>query len=109
MFLKEEEYSRAVIIKLKKTKIGIRKNGVWARVNETLKTGDVLDICLEELTYSENIIPKECALDILYEDEDILVVNKPYDTPIHPSLNNYDNTLANGVMYYYHEQDKPSL
>lgn len=107
MFLKEEEYSRAVIIKLKKTKIGIRKNGVWARVNETLKTGDVLDICLEEQTYSENITPKECVLDILYEDEDILVVNKPYDTPIHPSLNNYDNTLANGVMYYYHKQDKP--
>ena len=106
MFLKEEEYSRAAIIKLKKTKIGVRKNGVWARVNEILQAGDILDICLEEETYSKNIIPKECALDILYEDEDILVVNKPYDTPIHPSLNNYDNTLANGVMYYYHQQGK---
>lgn len=45
-------------------------------------------------------------LDILYEDEDLLVINKPYDTPIHPSVNNYDNTLANGVMHYYKEQNK---
>lgn len=107
MFLKEKEYSRAVIIELKKTRTGIRKNGVWAGVNEPVKAGDVLDICLEEQGSSENIIPKKCVLDILYEDEDILVVNKPYDTPIHPSVNNYDNTLANSVMYYYHQQDRP--
>ena len=43
-------------------------------------------------------------LDILYEDEDILVVNKPSDTPIHPSQGNYDNSLANGVKYYYEQQ-----
>lgn len=109
MFLKEKEYSRAVLIELKKTKTGIRKNGVWAGVNETVKTGDIIDICLTEEGSSENIIPKECALDILYEDEDILVVNKPYDTPIHPSVNNYDNTLANGIAYYYHQQDKPYI
>ena len=107
MFLKEKEYSRAVIIELKKTKTGIRKNGVWAGVNEIIKTGDILDICLSEQETSENIVPRECTFDILYEDEDILVVNKPYDTPIHPSVNNYDNTLANGIMYYYKEQNKP--
>lgn len=106
-FLKEREYSRAVIIVLKKTQIGIRKNGEWANVNETLKTGDVLDICLQEEATSENMISKECPFTILYEDEDILVVNKPYDTPIHPSVNNYDNTLANGVIHYYEQQQKP--
>lgn len=106
-FLKEKEYSRAVLIELKKTKTGIRKNGVWACVNEIVKTGDIIDICLTEQESSENIIPTKCALDILYEDEDILVVNKPYDTPIHPSVNHYDNTLANGVIYYYHQQDMP--
>lgn len=106
MFLKEKQYSRAVIIQLKKTKTGIRKNGLWACVNEILVAGDSLDICLEELTCSQNIVPRECVLDIIYEDADILVVNKPYDTPIHPTLNNYDNTLANGVMHYYHQQGK---
>lgn len=107
MFLKEKEYSRAVLIELKKTRTGIRKNGVWAGVNERVKTGDRLDICLIEQSASENIVPKKCELDILYEDEDILVINKPYDTPIHPSVNNYDNTLANGVINYYREQHQP--
>lgn len=107
MFLKEKEYSRGILIELKKTETGIRKNGVWAGVNEIVKAGDILDICLVEENSSENIVPKQCDLEILYEDEDILVLNKPYDTPIHPSINNYDNTLANGVVHYYKAQDKP--
>nr|WP_302596819.1 RluA family pseudouridine synthase [uncultured Cellulosilyticum sp.] len=107
MFLKAKEYSRGILIELKKTKTGIRKNGVWAGVNEIIKAGDVLDICLTEESSSENIVPKQYDLDILYEDEDILVLNKPHDTPIHPSINNYDNTLANGVVYYYKDQEKP--
>lgn len=109
MFLKEKEYSRAVIIELKKTKTGIQKNGTWAGVNEILNTGDILEICLTEQGASENIVPRELQLDILYEDEDILVVNKPYDTPIHPSVNNYNNTLANGVVHYYQQQNKPYI
>lgn len=109
MFLKEKEYSRAVIIELKKTKTGIQKNGTWAGVNEILNTGDILEICLTEQGASENIVPKELQLDILYEDEDILVVNKPYDTPIHPSVNNYNNTLANGVVHYYQQKNKPYI
>lgn len=106
-FLKEREYSRAVIIALKKTKIGIQKNGTWACVNEILRTGDLLEICLIEEDSSLNIVPRQCALDVLYEDEDILVVSKPYDTPIHPSVNNYENTLANGVMHYFKQQGMP--
>lgn len=107
LFLREKGYSRAAIIKLKEKKTGIQKNGVWARVIDSLATGDRLDIVLEELVSSDNIVPKERPLDILYEDEDILVLNKPYGTPIHPTLNNYDNTLANGVMHYYKIQNKP--
>ena len=106
MFLKEKGYSRAILIELKKTQIGIRKNGVWAGVNEILNAGDLLDICLIQEKVSENIVPTKCKLDILYEDEDILAINKPYDTPIHPSINHYDHTLANGVVYYYKEQGK---
>ena len=107
MFLKEKEYSRGVIIELKKTTTGITKNGVWATVNEVLQTGDILDICLVEETVSENIVPVDGQLEVLYEDEDLLVVNKPYDMPIHPSVNNYDNTLANYVAYYYKQQNRP--
>jgi 23S rRNA pseudouridine1911/1915/1917 synthase len=100
IFLREKEFSRGVLIQLKKEETGIIKNGVHAGVNEKLYTGDLLEVCLTEEIYSEKIVPKECVLDILYEDEDLLVVNKPYDMPIHPSIHNYENTLANGVMYY---------
>lgn len=101
MFLKEKGYTRAIIIDLKKTELGIRKNGVWAYVNEKVYTGDVIETCLQELESSANIIPTEGNLDIVFEDEDILIVNKPSDTPIHPSINNYNNTLANMVAYYF--------
>lgn len=106
-FLKEKEYSRAVLVELKKKKTGITKNNEWACVNELLHSGDVLDICLEESESSDQILPVESNLDILYEDEDILILNKASDTPIHPSVNNYDNTLANQVSYYYKMQNKP--
>ena len=46
----------------------------------------------------------QLPLDILYEDEDILVLNKPADMPVHPSAGNYENTLANGVAWYYKQQ-----
>lgn len=108
-FLKEKGYSRSVLIALKKDEIGIRKNGTWAGVNEKLAVGDTLAICLTEEAPSENIVSVEGKLDILYEDEDLLVLNKPYDTPIHPSVNNYDNTLANRVVYYYEQKDTPHV
>ena len=53
-----------------------------------------------------SIIPVPLPLDILYEDEDILVLNKPADMPVHPSAGNYENTLANGVAWYYKQQGK---
>ena len=42
-----------------------------------------------------------------YEDDDIIVINKPFDMPAHPSAGNHDNTLANALMYYYGSQNKP--
>lgn len=106
MFLKEREYSRGVIIELKKSETGIRKNDQWVYVNEPLEDGDLLEICLTEEESSDKIIPIARDLDILYEDEDLLIVNKPHNTPVHPSINNYENTLANGVVHYYQKQNK---
>lgn len=103
-FLRAHGYSRHVIIHLKKTKNGITVNGEWAYVRTLLSHGDFLTILLEEDTSSEHILPMPIPFAIAYEDEDILVVNKPADTPIHPSQNNYDNTLANGIAWYYGRQ-----
>ena len=89
---------------MKRTENGLLLNGKWGRVRDILHTGDMLTINLIETESSENIIPTNLPLDIVYEDEDILIVNKPADMPIHPSQGNYDNTLANAVAYYYQQK-----
>ena len=103
-FLKHKNYSSQIITHLKRTENGILLNGEWGRVRDILHTGDMLIINLIETESSENIIPTNLPLDIVYEDEDILIINKPADMPIHPSQGNYDNTLANAVAYYYQQK-----
>lgn len=104
LFLKSRGYSSQIITHLKRTENGILLNGVWGRVRDILHTGDTLTIQLIETESSENIVPTKLPLHIVYEDEDILVINKSADTPIHPSQGNYDNTLANAVAYYYQQK-----
>lgn len=79
---------------------GILLNGNKEFVIKKVKTGDFLKITLPQ-EKSENIVPNDIPLDIIYEDEDILAVNKPADMPTHPSIRHYEGTLANGVMHYY--------
>lgn len=105
-FLKHKNYSSQVITHLKRTENGLLLNGKWGRVRDILHTGDMLTINLIETESSENIIPTNLPLDIVHEDEDILVVNKAANTPIHPSQGNYDNTLANAVAYYYQQKNE---
>lgn len=105
-FLKKRGYSHQILVQLKKTENGILVNGEWAYVKTVLNTDDKLEIHLKEHASSEHIVPVKLPLCIVYEDEDILVVNKPADMPIHPSINNYENTLANAVAYYYQQQGK---
>ena len=103
-FLKDKGFSHAVIVQLKKTKEGIQKNGTWAYVNELLSCGDTLFVHWEEESLSQNIVPVDLPFPVIYEDEDLLVVNKPADMPIHPSMNNYENTLANAAMHYFKQK-----
>lgn len=103
-FLKKKGYSRHILTHIKRTERGIVKNGEWAYISQGLHLGDVLEVLILEEESSQQIVPVPMELHIVYEDEDILVVNKPADTPIHPSIHNYENTLANGVAYYYAQQ-----
>lgn len=92
--------STNLIKDLKKYKEGIQVNGEHKRVVDLVAKGDILKITIRD-TVSENIVPTDIPLDIVYEDEDVLVINKPSNMPTHPSMVNYENSLANGVMYYY--------
>lgn len=103
-FLKSRGYSHAVIVSLKKTPEGILKNGVWARAHDPLLPGDCLQVRIVEDSSSDHIVPRPLPFPVVYEDEDLLVVNKPADMPIHPSQGNCENTLANAAAWYFKEK-----
>lgn len=106
-FLRTRGCSHHVLTHLKRTECGISKNGIWAYTNQILQNDDILQIQVIENDSSANIRPVSLPLDIVYEDEDLMIVNKPKDMPIHPSINNHENTLANAVMYYFSSQNIP--
>lgn len=106
-YLRLKGYPHAVMVHLKKTPESILLNHRWEYVNTLVKTGDLLEIKLIETESSEKIPPVYAPFSIVYEDEDILVIDKPANMPVHPSLNHYENTLANAVCYYYANQGIP--
>ena len=70
-----------------------------------LSNNERIEIDIVETEKSENIVPNPLLpLDILYEDEDLLIVNKPANMPIHPSQGNYENTLGNAVVNYINSE-----
>ena len=66
-----------------------------------VKIGDNIVINLNYDEENSNIIPKKIDLEIVYEDEWLLVVNKPAGIAIHPSILHFDNSLSNGIRYYF--------
>lgn len=100
-YLKSKDYTSQSITELKKYKDNCVINGEWVHVNRKLIPGDTLIVTIHEDAASEKILPVNLPFPIIYEDEDIIVVNKPANMPIHPSLNNYDNSLGNAATYYY--------
>ena len=68
------------------------------KANYRLREGDIIRCCIPACTEPE-IEPEDIPLDILYEDEDILIVNKPKNMVVHPSAGHYSHTLVNGLLY----------
>lgn len=106
-FLCHHGYSRHIRTWLKQHPGSVRLNGEEALFYFPLKNGDLLEISLEEEHSSENIVPVDLPIHIIYEDEDLMVIDKPADMPVHPSIGNYENTLANAAAWYFHRQDIP--
>ena len=108
-FLQAKGYSSQIIKELKKMPESILINGRWEYMRHTLEADETLTVHIREVGISEKIPAVPMELDIVYEDEDIMVINKPADMPIHPSLNNYYNSLANGLAWYFEKQGKPFI
>lgn len=103
-YLKILNYPKSIFVYLRKTVDTALINGVSHKLYSPLKAGDTLTIIINEKKETE-IIPVKPPFSfkeiILYEDEDILVLNKPYNLPIHPSINHYNDTLANYTAHFY--------
>lgn len=93
-------FSTSLITKVKYG--GVSQNGEVVTMRARVKNGDKIEISFPEET-SENVVPMDIPLDILYEDGHILAVNKPSDMPTHPSRSNHLPTLANAVAHYLGE------
>lgn len=98
-FLKEHMHlSTRIIRSIKFKPQGIKLNGERARTSDILAAGDRLVLQLDDAPGESAPTPMD--LDILYEDEDLLVVNKPAGLAMHPSHNHPEGTLINGVIAY---------
>ena len=76
----------------------VKRNGKPGKKNDKLNLGDAIEYEIPE-PKEVDIVPTEMALDIVYEDEDVLVINKPKGLVVHPAAGHQDDTLVNGLLY----------
>lgn len=76
----------------------VKRNGKPGKKNDKLNIGDTIEYTIPE-PKEVDIKPTEMALDIVYEDEDVLVINKPKGLVVHPAAGHQDDTLVNGLLY----------
>lgn len=92
--------SDKLIVKLKNMqKIFLNKQ--VARINTSISENDLIEFDLNYEEESENIVPTKMDLEIIFEDEAFLIINKQSNTPVHPSFNHYTDSLSNGIKYYF--------
>lgn len=95
------EYSRSLIMKMLDEDY-ITVNGKHEKASYKVKEGDIIEI-KEGFVSSTDIVPEKMDIDIVYEDDDLMVINKPSGMVVHPGSGNYSNTLVNGLLYYTNE------
>ena len=88
---------RNKLINLKAVKL----NGVFVNTKNFVKESDSITIDFDYDEDNSNIVPTKMDLDIIYEDEWLIIINKPAGIAIHPSLLHYTDSLSNGVRYYF--------
>ena len=83
----------------------IMANGKPVKSSYKVKSCDVLTVMMDRPRYDNDIIPEDIPLDIVYEDNDLMVVNKPAGLVVHPGCGNYHGTLVNAIAW--HLKDNP--
>lgn len=101
--------SSRMLTVLKQTENGITVNGEHVTVRRVLCEGEVLRLAIDDTAEraSHNIPPTDLPIEVLYEDDHVIAMNKPPHMPTHPSHNHHDDTLANALAYRYAQADIP--
>ena len=94
--------SDRLLLKLKKLD-RIYLNGDVTSVNHLVLENDLIECYLDYEEDNSNIVPTEMPLNIIYEDEAYIVVNKPAGIPVHPSMDHYADSLSNGIAFYFNQ------
>lgn len=79
----------------------IKVNSKPVKTNYKVKPNDIIQVFLTTEPREIEIIPQDIPLDIVYEDSDLLIVNKPMGMVVHPAYGNYDKTLVNALEFYF--------
>ena len=107
--LKNKLYISSILLRKLKLCQGIFINNIPTFVNYRVNLNDKILVDLEKIQNTSKFMDKfilvDSPLDILYEDECLLIVNKPANMPVHPSADNYTNTLSNIVANYLKKQN----
>lgn len=107
-FLREEANLSSRFIKKAKVEGRIKVNDNIIKMNYILKLGDVVTVNLARKE-SQNIEPENIPIDVVYEDEDILVVNKAPYMVVHPTKSHQSGTLANGLINYFNNTNQDCI
>lgn len=94
------EISDRLLLKLKKNNL-IFLNGSVANIKEPINSNDMVEISLDYDEDNTNIVPVKMDLKIVFEDDWLLILNKPAGYPIHPSMLHFEDSISNGVKYYF--------
>lgn len=105
--LKAQGFTRSILIQLKKNPGSVLANRESAYLNVSLNKQDLIHVFIEEACDLKQILPEQIPISVLYEDEDLIVIDKPAGMPIHPSLNHSEQTLANALFGYFRTCDSP--
>lgn len=92
--------STRLLNKLIKNKLVFR-NGQICDTRKITDIGDIISVDLNYMEDNSNIIPQKIPLDIIYEDEGLIVLNKPAGIAVHPSLHHFTDSLSNGLKFYF--------
>ncbi len=99
--------SSRLLTQLKKRPDGIILNGNHVTVRHILKAGDILRVAVDDHLPQDAFPPVELSFTILYEDDDLLIVDKPPYMPTHPSAGHNGDTLANGLTWLFAQRGEP--